>query len=443
MPAEPAADESEHSRELERRARNPLTRDIRDGHAAVSYLELFFDLVFVFAITQLSHGLIEHLDWGGALRTAILFFAVWWAWIYTTWVTNWLDPENGVNRLALGVIMGASLLMGTAIPTAFGSGGVVFVAAYLSVQLGRSLYASYALGEWRGSGSTNLLRIAMWFGLSAIFWIVGLVRDDLVWRTGWWTAALAIEYYGPYALFWVPRLGRSKPAEWIIAGNHMAERCALFIIIALGEGLLVTGATYAEAPHTRGTAGAFVNAFVGSFAMWWLYFDLGAKRGAAHIEHHPNPGLVGRQAYTYWHIPIVAGVVLLAVADELALAHPYEPTHADFALIAAGGLALFIWGNMNFKKVTSGNPWYPLSHGVGLGLAAAIGVWGFVRHPPHLALAAGATLALALIALWEWGSFHGGWIERMEARGWWLGRVLRRRVERRRAAREAKAKPRG
>lgn len=443
MPAKAKTSATEQTQELERRARNPLTRDIREGHAEVSYLELFFDLVFVFAITQLSHHLLEDLTPGGALRTAILFFAVWWAWIYTTWVTNWLDPDHWVNRLSLGVVMGASLLLGSAIPNAFGDGGAVFVGAYLAVQIGRSLYASFALGEWRGTGSTNLLRIAMWFGLSAVPWLIGLASGDPAWRALWWGIALAIEYLGPYALFWVPGLGRSTRTDWIIAGNHMAERCALFIIIALGEGLLIAGTMFAGAVKSAAATAAFLNAFLGTFAMWWLYFDLGAKRGLKHIEQHPNPGLVGRQAFTYWHIPIIAGIILLAVADELALAHPLEPSHADFVLVTSGGLALFIWGNMTFKKITSGNPWFPFSHGVGLGATIALGAWGFVMHPSHLALAAAATAVLAIVAIWEWGSFHGGWLERMEARGWRLGKVLRRRIERRRARREARNKPLG
>ena len=416
-----------------------LREDGTQARDRVSAIELFFDLVFVFAVTQLSHYLLEHHNVAGALQTLLMFLAVWWAWIYTAWVTNWLDPDKGANRLALGAVMLASLALGAALPRAFAGGGPVFVAAYLAVQIGRSLYASYALGEWRGSGSTNLLRIAMWFGVSAAPWLAGLAFDDFGARAAWWAAALAIEYAGPFARFWVPGLGRSTAQEWLIAGNHLAERCALFIIIALGEGLLITGATFAAAPPQAGLAAAFVNAFAGSFAMWWIYFDLGARRGAAHIEHHATPGLVGRQAFTYWHIPIVAGVIVLAVADELVLAHPLEPAHADFVAVLAGGMGLFIWGNMTFKRITSPAGFYPLSHGVGLGLTILLATWGLAAHPSRLALALGSTAALATIALWEWGSFHGGWVERMEARGWRLGALLRRRIDRRRAAREARS----
>ncbi|QGN56217.1 low temperature requirement protein A [Novosphingobium sp. Gsoil 351] len=420
-------------------SRRSLLRNHGGGHASVSNLELFFDLVFVFAITQLSHFLLQHLDWLGAAQTIILFFAVWWAWMYTTWATNWIDPDRPANRFLIGAVMLASLVMACALPGAFGAYAWQFVSAYLTVQIGRTAYTSYALGEWKRGSGFNMLRASLWFGVSAIPWIGGLLTDQSLLRMAWWTAALAIEYAGPLALFWFPWLGRSRPQDWEISGSHMAERCGLFIIVALGEGLIITGATYAGAEPMRGIDAAFVNAFLGSFAMWWIYFDIGARRGAWHIEHHEVPGLIARQAFTYWHLPIVAGIVLLAVVDELTLAHPFDPVHPDFVALVAGGMALFVGGNMAFKRISSGSPWYPLSHGIGLGLTLAIAVWGLATSPPRLALAAASTIALATIALWEWGSFHGGWIERMEARGWWLGRVLRRRMDRGRARREAKA----
>lgn len=425
--------------EAREKARRSLLRGHGGGHASVSNLELFFDLVFVFAITQLSHYLLIHLDWIGALQTAVLFFAVWWAWVYTTWATNWIDPDRAPNRFLIGAVMLASLVMAAALPMAFGSGGATFVGAYLTVQIGRTAYTSFALGEWKKGNNFNLLRATLWFVVAAIPWIAGVLSADPALRIAWWTGALAIEYAGPLALFRFPWLGRSRPQDWEISGSHMAERCGLFIIIALGEGLIITGATYAAAEPAAGVNAAFLNAFLGSFAMWWIYFDVGAARGAWHIEHHSAPGLIARQAFTYWHIPIVAGIVVLAVVDEMALAHPFEPSEPEFVLLVAAGIGLFVWGNMSFKRISSGNPWYPLSHGVGLGLTAAIIAWGLLAEPPRLALAAASTVALATVALWEWGSFHGGWIDRMEQRGWWLGGVLRRRMDRRRARREAGA----
>lgn len=425
--------------EAKREDRRSLLRNHGGGHASVSNLELFFDLVFVFAVTQLSHNLLAHLSWFGAAQTALLFLAVWWAWMYTTWATNWIDPDRGLNRVVIGAVMLASLVMACALPTAFADGGALFVGAYLIAQIGRSLYVAFAMGEFRGQANFNQTRIAIWFTAAAVPWMLGVLADDTIARMAWWSGALAIEYAGPFALFPVPGVGRSRAEDWNISGGHMAERCSLFIIIALGEGLVITGATYAVAPVQDGLDAAFLNAFLGSFAMWWLYFDIGAGRGAWHIEHHDTPGLIARQAFTYWHLPIVAGVFVLAVADELVLAHPFEATDPAFVAVSCGGLALFVGGNMVFKKISSGNPWYPLSHAVGLALAGTIMVWALMAQPSRLAVSAAITGATAVVALWEWGSFHGGWIERMEARGWWLGRVLRERTERRRQRREAKA----
>jgi low temperature requirement protein LtrA len=409
------------------------------GHAPVGYIELFFDLVYVFAVTQLSHHLIEHLSWEGVLQTLILFLAVWWAWIYTTWATNWIDPDHGANRLMLGALMIGGLVMSSTIPHAFGKNGLPFALAYVTVQIGRSLYVARALGEWRRGGSKNMTRAAIWFAAAAPLWIVGGLVADPQLRMLWWTGAVAIELLGPICFFRVPGLGRSSAQDWAIAGGHMAERAALFIIIALGEGVLITGATFGRLPIEPATIAAFVVAFIGSFAMWWVYFDVGAKRGAEHIEHHENPGIVGRNAFTYWHIPIIAGIILIAVADELTLAHPHEPVHGDFLLVTAGGMGLFLFGTMNFKRISSGNDWYPLSHVSGLWLVGALTLCGWLFHPPTLVFYAGATAIFCLVALWEWGSYHGGWVERMERRGWWLGRVARRRGDRLRARRERKA----
>ncbi len=415
-----------------------MLRNHGGGHASVSFLELFFDLVFVFAVTQVSHFLLADLTWRGALETAILFAAVWWAWMYTTWATNWIDPERAANRLMLGAVMLASLIMATAIPTAFGTGGLTFALAYLAIQIGRSAWVGWTMEREERGGGRNMLRIIIWFVVSGVFWVAGALSADIEQRIGLWLIAIAIEYAGPFAFFITPGLGKSSLADWVIAGNHMAERCALFIIIALGEGLILIGSTYAAAKSQPGLNLALVNAFVGSFAMWWLYFDMGAKRGAAHIESHNLPGLVARQAFTYWHIPIVAGIVVLAVADELVLAHPLDPAHLEFTAIVITGTALFIAGLAGFKRISSGNPWFPASHVYGLAVLVPIGLWGLLAHPPGLLLFAVITLLFAAIALWEWVSFHGGWLERMEARDMWLGKLLRGRLEKRRAARLAK-----
>ena len=394
--------------------RQSLLRVDDDADHRVQPIELFFDLVFVFAVTQLSHYLLEHLDIAGALQTLVMFLAVWWAWMYTAWATNWLDPERSQIRIVLVVVMFASMILAACMKGAFGDYGLIFALAYSGVQIGRTYYTAWARGEWRRGESKNLTRAGLYFIIAAPLWIIGGLDADPQLRLLWWAAALAIEYSGPMLFFALPGLGRSSIEEWRISGAHMAERCALFIIISLGEGILVTGATFAELDKNGAAILAFLVAFVGSVAMWWIYFDVGARRGSERIEHDERPGLLGRQAYTYAHIPIVAGIIVLAVTDEMVIMHPTGHVEDRFIFTLVGGAFLFIGGTGLFKRLTNANHWFPLSHMVGLALFALMGLWGWAAHPQPLTLATAASAVFLLIAVWEWGSFHGGWVERWQ-----------------------------
>jgi low temperature requirement protein LtrA len=377
-------------------------------HSPVTYIELFFDLVFVFAITQLSHRFIEHLDYRGAAETMLLLLAVWWVWIYTSWSTNWLDPDRANVRLMLLVMMAMGLVLSASIPDAFGTAGLAFALAYCAMQLFRTLYMAWAATGVNDARTRNFLRIAFWFLLALPFWIAGALSPADM-RLGLWTAALAIEYVGPFLFFWTPLLGRSTIADWDISGAHMAERCALFIIIVLGEAVLMTGATFSETARTQAYWMAFLGSFVGSAAMWWIYFDIGAKRGADTISASGNAGLMARNAYTYLHIPIVAGVVLTAVGDEMLIMHPLG--HSDNAMVITmvGGPALFLLGNQAFKWSTAGVRFPPLSHFIGLALLIIVAAAAFYLHWQPLTVGLAATGALVFTAIWEWCSQHGGW----------------------------------
>jgi low temperature requirement protein LtrA len=365
-------------------------------HGRVTFIELFFDLVFVFAVTQLSHALLEDFTPAGALHAALLLMAVWWVWIYTSWVTNWLDPERTPVRLLLLGLMLAGLLLSTSIPEAFESRGLVFAAAYATMQVGRSAFVLWAVGSADPGLTRNFQRIISWLAVSGLLWIAGGLAEGNA-RLGLWLVALLVEYLGPSLGFWMPRLGRSRTTDWSVEGHHMAERCALFIIIALGESILVTGATFGELDWSPTTVAAFVVAFVGSVAMWWIYFDSGAERGSAHIAGSSDPGRMARLAYTYLHLPIVAGIIVAAVADELVLAHPTG--HADPTTIAAalGGPALYVLGTALFKATIARR--FPLSHLVGLLILALLALVAAETSP--LVLGSAATVALLLVAAWE------------------------------------------
>lgn len=393
--------------------RHSHLRDTREqADHSVTALELFFDLVFVFAVTQLSHYLLAHHTLAGVLQTLVMFLAMWWAWIYTAWATNWLDPDRAPVRVVLLIVMLLSMVVSSAVPGAFGPAGLVFALGYAAIQVGRSFYTAWAReGLGRGS-STNMLRATFYFSASACLWIAGGLDSDPTRRLLWWAAALTVEYVGPFTLFYVPGIGRSTFADWQISGAHMAERCGLFLIIALGEGIIMTGATFAELEPSTPTILAFLSAFVSSVAMWWIYFDVGARRGTDVIEHDDRPGRVARQAYTYGHIPIVAGVIVLAVTDEEVLTHPTGHLEPFYIAAVIGGAFLFITGVGLFKRMTSPIGRWPLSHLAGLGMFAALGAWAIFAHPQPLTLHLAASALFIVIAIWEWGSYHGGWLER-------------------------------
>lgn len=366
------------------------------GQSEVKSVELFFDLVFVFAITQLSHLLISDLSLTGALQTGLLMLAVWWVWIYTSWVTNWLDPDSMPVRLLLFVLMLSGLVLSAAIPSAFTTRALPFALAYVFMQVGRSLFMLWAAKPHSERNFQNFQRITLWLALSAVFWIAGAFLDPSD-RLIVWAVAMLIEFVSPSLGFWVPGMGRSSSEDWDVSGDHMAERCGLFVIIALGESLLVTGATWAELQWSALTIAAFVVCVVGSIAMWWIYFHIGAERARDLIARSNHPGRWARLAYTYIHILLVAGIIVAAAGDEIILKHPAG--HTDFAsgAILLGGPALFLTGNLFFKWATAG--WPPLSHQIGLGLLA--GLIPMTMVLPPLAVGAAATLVLVFVAAWE------------------------------------------
>lgn len=371
-------------------------------HSRVTFVELFFDLVFVFAVTQLSHSLLAHPDLPGLLHTSMVFLAVWWAWMYMAWFTNWLDPEHTPVRVLLMVQMLAGLAMSTSLPDAFGDKGLIFAGAYVFMQVGRGAFALWAFRDHSPGNYLNFQRIICWQILAGAFWISGALVQDSA-RLALWAAALLIDCGGPPTGYYTPGLGRSASNDWDVEGGHMAERCALFIIIALGESILVTGATFAALPMTAPHVAGFAGAFIGSVAMWWIYFDTGADRGSKRIAEADDPGRLARLSYTYLHIPLVAGIIVTAVADEMVLGHPTGHTSVAAACAIVGGPVLYLIGNLLFKRSIVGR--WPLSHLVGMGLFCLIAPAALVLAP--LPLSALTTLVLLIVAAWETRSLRG------------------------------------
>ena len=379
------------------------TRD--GGEQRATPLELFFDLVYVFAITQLSHLLLDHLTVGGVLETLFLLLAVWWAWVYTTWVANWFDPDRLPVRLLLVALMLASLLMSVAIPDAFGERGLMFALAYVTIQVGRTVFVVIALNKSLGRSdplSRNFQRIFFWLLVSGVLWIIGGLLEGEA-RYVLWALALAVEYAGPVVGFYTPGLGRSTTEEWTVEGGHVAERCQLFVILALGESILVTGTTFGEIETSVATVAALVVAFLGSAALWWIYFARAAEAAREVFASSEDPGRIARSAYTYFHLPMIAGIIAVAAADEFIVGHPGDRGTTSSVALTIGGTALFVAGQAFFKWAVFGLlPW---SRAVAIAALAGLMLVGFAL--PTLALSSAAVLIVVGLAAWDALAYQG------------------------------------
>jgi low temperature requirement protein LtrA len=358
-------------------------------------MELFFDLVYVLAVTQLTQLLLGHLTLYGVAQSLLLLLAVWWAWIDTAWITNWLDPDWASVRLLLVGVMMLSLIMSATLPRAYDDRGLWFAGAYAALQVGRAAFAVAAL---RGQPRLrrNFVRIAVWRVASGMLWLAGGIAQGPL-RTTLWAGGVAVEYVAPASGFYVPRLGRSTPADWPISGSHLAQRCQLFLLIALGESILVTGTVLGSLSIGAANLAAFVSTFLGSVALWWIYFDRSADAAGAVIERSDEPGRLGRTAYTYHHIPMVAGIIVAAVGDNLSIAHPGGHSNAATISTVLGGPALFLAGHVLFKKAVFGGFSTPRLTGIAA-LAALVPVGLVVTR---LVLSAAATLVIAAVAAWD------------------------------------------
>ncbi len=368
----------------------------RDGHEArVTNAELFFDLIYAFAVTQLSHHLLHDLTLLGAVQTLVLWFAVWLGWQYTVWVTNWFDPDSMPIRIMLLMVMMVGLLMASVLPEAFGERGVIFALCYAGIQVGRTLFALLMVGKSHAL-TANFRRMLGWMLISAVFWISGAFAHESS-RLILWAIAAMCEYASPMIGFRLPFLGASKTTEWAIEGGHLAERNQLFVMVALGESVLVTGATIAESAHWGAPIlVAFAVAFLGSVAMWWMYFDTSSKAATEAITHSSDAGRMGSY-FHYVHVVIVAGIIVSAVASELYLAHPDGHIETKYVAVLIGGPLLYLAGNAIYKRVVYGR--FPLSHLAGLIALAVLTPFAWLTD---LLMVGGLTAAIMLIvAGWE------------------------------------------
>jgi low temperature requirement protein LtrA len=358
----------------------------------VTTTELFFDLVYVFAVTQLSHLLLEHLTPRGALETAILLAAVWWAWNYTAWATNWVDPDRPPVRALLIGLMLLSLIMSAAIPEAFRSRGMQFAGAFVAMGVARGAFMVYAL---RGSRmGRNYAHLTAWTAIAGVAWIGGALVDGDA-RIAIWILALALDYAAPLHGFHLPGAGRTPTEDWTLAGGHLAERGQLVVLIALGESLLAVGKAFADLEGEPAVVFAFVVGFLMSVSLWGVYFIRSAEEGARVVSEAPDPTRVARSAYAYAHGLMVGGIIVAAVGIDLAIAHPSGQIATSTAATILGGPGLYLLGNALFNWSLTGIP--PTSRLAGAAVLALLSPIALVVGPAVLlGLASVVVLVLAL-----------------------------------------------
>ena len=264
--------------------------------------------------------------------------------------------------------MALALVMASAIGGAFESRGLVFAGAYAAMQVGRTAFIVLALGRDHPL-APNYRRMLGWLVISACFWIAGGLAEHWM-RVGLWAVAVLCEYASPMTGFALPGLGRSSTRDWTIEGGHLAERCQLFVIVALGETLLATGGVLSEVEHwSLEVVSAVLATFAGTLAMWWLYFGTSSKDATAAITHAEDPGRIGAY-FHYVHAILIAGVIATAVGNDLVLAHPHAQAAVPQIAILLAGPAIYLLGSAIYKKVVYGS--LPASHWIGALLLLAL-----------------------------------------------------------------------
>ncbi len=305
----------------------------------VTPLELFFDLVFVFAITQVTSLLAHHPTWLGVLHGMLVLAAVWWAWGTYAWLTSALDVDEGGVRLAMLAATALMLGVALAVPGAFGVDAVLFGVAYMLVRV-MHLLLSVVVGRNEPDRLGVMLRFAP-SALAGATLILAAGFLDGNWRLAAWIAALAIDYAGPVVL--------GMGEGWRVAPEHFAERYGLVILIALGESIIAIGVGTEFQLHAAELAAAALGAVLVS-SLWWLYFDVAAIFARRRLTelHGLDRAKLARDAYTYAHLPMVAGIVLFALGMRTTLRHVDTALDPVPAAALCGGTALYLLGHVGF-----------------------------------------------------------------------------------------------
>lgn len=358
----------------------------------VTNMELFFDLVYVFAIIQLSHYLLSHQTITGAMESVTLFAAVWWAWNYTAWATNWVNPDHESGRALMILLIACALTMAVAMPSAYTDKASLFVGAYVTMALVRAIYMALV---FRGSRmGRNYAQLGCWSTFSSILWIAGAIVPEH--RLTLWVVAVLVDYSAPYFGFWLPRLGATPMDTWPLRGLHLLERNQQVFIIALGESILLLGGLLTERELTPDVITASAIGFLMIVSLWWLYFVHATETGESRFSSASGHTRLARSGLAYAHGIMVCGAITMAVGIEEIVAHPSTAIHLPAIVIATAGPILFLAGGMLFFQVMAQSiPWI---YGIAAVLLVALGFLASMLHLNGLTIGAGILLVLLMVA---------------------------------------------
>jgi low temperature requirement protein LtrA len=372
-----------------------LIRDPR--RQEVSPLELLFDLVYAFAISQLSHHLLTHQSWTGAAESLVLYLAVYTAWGYTAWAANLVNTEHPRARRMLVVVMVLSMFMNASITRAFDDAGWVFVTGYLLIHVGRIAWLlTIGLDPVQ---QRHFTRTLIWIVTTSPLWIAGAATEHRT-RLALWGLAAVVDLTGTVTAHPLFRR-RLDSRRLTFATAHIGERCRLFLLIALGETILTTGAALVNAPLLPTTLLSGSVAVAGTIALWCIYFRHTEGTALRHAATSNDPMRTGRLA-VYTVLAMVAGLVAVAVGDELVIAHPTGHTTPATILMIYGGPALYVAAQSWYMHTVLGR--LPRSRPIGFAALVVTGTLSLTTAP--IIAACGAAAILIAIAATDSGPEH-------------------------------------
>ncbi|MFI6243115.1 low temperature requirement protein A [Micromonospora sp. NPDC050795] len=361
-----------------------------------TFLELFLDLVFVFALTRISARLITDFTDGqrgvyaGLGQALLLFLALWAVWAVTVWSTSWLDPDTPIVQTVIIMTLVNSMTMAVAVPDGFGARAPLFAITLVTLQIGRVVFFR-VVGHGRPDPQQSI-RILFWFGVSAPFWVVGGLVDDGRARGVLWTLAVLIDYTGLFLGWPTPRLGARRLGVQTIAAEHLAERYQQFLLIALGEAIFVIGLAFSGSEFHTDQTGGFVLALASTVLLWRIYFHVAGGMLGTAVDRSRNPARLATDM-AFAHMTMIAGIVLTGVGFELFITEPRGHLPATWLIAILGGPALFLAGRSTLEYQVFGR--------VSRSRIAGLLTLGLLSPAaPHLRpLTAGAVAAVVLLGI--------------------------------------------